>query len=201
MQSSPVSKHSPQHPVLIHPLPSRAINNVLRTLMKESLCSLNGEVKICLILDFTCSKDEEGTCFPVYFYNINNVMSVCYDFHGDILKVKQFYTLHCIVIVMTYEVVSKSFRTGRLEEELQMIQLSAIRYICIAILWVSLISFAAITLCVVSQRVFIVVSAYLVIHSDRKIWKLSYTSRGGPGYLGRITTARSSRDRLGCDAV
>jgi hypothetical protein len=35
---------------------------------------------------------------------------------------------------------SRSFRTGRLERELQIIQLSAIRYSCIAILWVSLLS-------------------------------------------------------------
>jgi hypothetical protein len=48
-----------------------------------------------------------------------------------------------------YEDVSKSFRTGRLERELQMVQLS-----WIAILWVSLVSIAAITLCVASQRVF-----------------------------------------------
>jgi hypothetical protein len=33
-----------------------------------------------------------------------------------------------------YEGVSKSFRTGRLERELQMVQLSAIRCSCIAIL-------------------------------------------------------------------
>jgi hypothetical protein len=35
-----------------------------------------------------------------------------------------------------YEDVSKRFRTGRLERELQMIQLSATRCSCIAILWV-----------------------------------------------------------------
>jgi hypothetical protein len=38
-----------------------------------------------------------------------------------------------------------------------MVQLSATRCSCIAILWVSLVSFAAITICVASQRVFIVV--------------------------------------------
>jgi hypothetical protein len=36
-----------------------------------------------------------------------------------------------------YEHVSKSFRTGRLKRELQMVQLSATRCGCIAILWVS----------------------------------------------------------------
>jgi hypothetical protein len=67
-----------------------------------------------------------------------------------------------------YEGVSKSFRTGRLERELQMIQLCATRYSCIAILWVNLVSFAAITLHVASQRVLIVVSIYFVIDSVRK---------------------------------
>jgi hypothetical protein len=50
-----------------------------------------------------------------------------------------------------YDGVSKSFRTGHLERELQMVQLSATRYSCIAILWVSLVIFAAILLCVASQ--------------------------------------------------
>jgi hypothetical protein len=55
--------------------------------------------------------------------------------------------------VTTYEGVSKSFRTGRLERELQMFQLCARRCSCMAILWVSLMSFAAMTRCVASQRV------------------------------------------------
>jgi hypothetical protein len=50
-----------------------------------------------------------------------------------------------------------------------MVQLSATRCSYIATLWVSLVSFAAITLCVASQRVFIVVSIYFVIDSVRKI--------------------------------
>jgi hypothetical protein len=56
-----------------------------------------------------------------------------------------------------YEGVSKSFRTGRLGRELQMVQLFVTRCNCIAILSVSLVSFAAITFCVASQRVFTVV--------------------------------------------
>jgi hypothetical protein len=43
---------------------------------------------------------------------------------------------------MAYEGVSKSFRTDRLERELQMVQLSATTCSCIAILWVSLVSLA-----------------------------------------------------------
>jgi hypothetical protein len=42
---------------------------------------------------------------------------------------------------------NQNFRTGRLEWELQMVQLSVTRCSCIAILWVSLESFASITLC------------------------------------------------------
>jgi hypothetical protein len=68
-----------------------------------------------------------------------------------------------------YEGVSKSFGTGRLDRELQMVQLSATRCSCIAIFLVSIVSFAAITLCVASQRVFIVVSVYFVIDSVRKL--------------------------------
>jgi hypothetical protein len=62
--------------------------------------------------------------------------------------------------------ISKIFRTGRLERELQMVQLPATRCSCIAILSVSIVSFAVITLCAVSQRVFIV---YFVIDSVRKL--------------------------------
>jgi hypothetical protein len=70
--------------------------------------------------------------------------------------------------MFNYEGVSKSFRTGRLERELQMVQLSAIRCSCISILWVSLVSFAAITLCVASQRVFIIV-VYFIINSVQEL--------------------------------
>jgi hypothetical protein len=53
----------------------------------------------------------------------------------------------------TYECVSKSFRTGRLEREPQMVQLSVIRCSFIAILWVNVVSLVTITFCVASQRV------------------------------------------------
>jgi hypothetical protein len=66
------------------------------------------------------------------------------------------------------EGVSKSFRTGRLERELQMVQLAATRCNCIAILWVSIVSFVAITLCIAPQRVFIIV-IYFVVDSLRKL--------------------------------
>jgi hypothetical protein len=70
---------------------------------------------------------------------------------------------------------SKIFRTGRMERELQMVQLSATTCSCIAILWVSLVSFAVKTLCVASQQVFIIVD--FVIDSVRKLLDIpSYAS-------------------------
>jgi hypothetical protein len=48
-----------------------------------------------------------------------------------------------------------------------MVQLSATNWNFIATLWVSLVSFAAITLCVASQRVFIFVSVHFVVGSVR----------------------------------
>jgi hypothetical protein len=52
-----------------------------------------------------------------------------------------------------------------------MVQLSNTRCSCITILWVGLVNFAAITLCVTSQRVFIVVVVVVcfVIDSVRKL--------------------------------
>jgi hypothetical protein len=50
-----------------------------------------------------------------------------------------------------------------------MVQLSAAMCNCIAILWVSLVSSDAITLCVASQRVFIITVVYFVIDSVRKL--------------------------------
>jgi hypothetical protein len=69
----------------------------------------------------------------------------------------------------THEGVCKSFRTGRLERGIQMVQFSATMCSCITILWVSLVSFAAIALCVASQWVFIFVNVYFVIDSVRKL--------------------------------
>jgi hypothetical protein len=82
-----------------------------------------------------------------------------------------------------YKGVSKSFRTGHLEQELQMVQLSATRYSCIAILWVSLVSFATITLCIDSQQVFIVVSVYFVIDSLRELLDTSLYDVSEAAYL------------------
>jgi hypothetical protein len=59
-----------------------------------------------------------------------------------------------------YTRVYPSFWTGHLEWELQMVQLSATRCSCIAILLVSLVSFATITFRVASW-VFIVVGYFI----------------------------------------
>jgi hypothetical protein len=91
------------------------------------------------------------------------------------MKVVNFHGI--IEICSTHEGVSKSFRAGRLERKLQMIQLSATRRSYIAILWVSLVSFSATTLCVGTQRLFVVVVVvvvvclfvYFVIGSVRKL--------------------------------
>jgi hypothetical protein len=84
-------------------------------------------------------------------------------------KILQVGVAQSSVVRQEYESVSKSVRTGRLERELQMVQHSAARCSCIAILWVSLVSFAVITLCIASQRLFVAVSIHFVINSVRKL--------------------------------
>jgi hypothetical protein len=51
-----------------------------------------------------------------------------------------------------------------------MAQLSATKCSCIATLWASLVSFAAITLCVASQRVFVFVIVYFVMTQSGNFW-------------------------------
>jgi hypothetical protein len=65
--------------------------------------------------------------------------------------------------------VTKSFPTGRLEREMQMVQNFATRCSFIAILWVSLVTFSAITLCGACQQMFTVVLVYFVIDSVRRL--------------------------------
>jgi hypothetical protein len=124
-------------------------NEILSSTWRETECRLDvclatngGHIEICGAYD----KLREAQCLKMYRF----------------LK----YTLWLKML----EGVSKSFRTGRLELELQMVQLSATRCSCIAILRVSLVSFAAKTLCVALQRVFIVVAiVYFGIDSVRKL--------------------------------
>jgi len=69
----------------------------------------------------------------------------------------------------THESVSKSFWTGCLEREMQMVQPSATRYSCITIFLVGLVSFAIVTLCVASQLVIPKVRVHFVIYSVQKL--------------------------------
>jgi hypothetical protein len=88
-----------------------------------------------------------------------------FRFDGDVRKMWNFLLWYLFFMenknmttgrnILMYEGVSKSFRTGRLERELKMTQLSATRCSFIAILWASLVSFVTITLCVASRRVFV----------------------------------------------
>jgi hypothetical protein len=74
--------------------------------------------------------------------------------------------IHSYCLYLTaHDSVSKSVWTGCLEQELQMVQLSATRCSCITILWASLVSFAAITLCVAS---WVSVVVYFVTNSVQK---------------------------------
>jgi hypothetical protein len=93
---------------------------------------------------------------------------------------KKFFSVHFIshfrVSINTYQAISKfpnwppGVRTAN-----GTAFCSDTRCNCIAILSVSLVSFAAVTLCVASQGVFIVVSVYFIIDSVRKLLdKLSY---------------------------
>jgi hypothetical protein len=69
-----------------------------------------------------------------------------------------------------YEGVFRSFQTGHLERELQMVQFSATKCSCIAIPWVSLVSFTAIALCVASQWIIPKVSLHFVMTQSGNFW-------------------------------
>jgi hypothetical protein len=66
-------------------------------------------------------------------------------------------------------VYPKVSRLAAWSKKVQMVQLSATRCSCITIVWVSPVSFTAITICVASQWVFIVVNIYFVIDSVQKL--------------------------------
>jgi hypothetical protein len=127
-----------------------------------------------MTIDFKTSKwrsiiSLSSHCIPLQYsfcYVLFNVSTKCEAARStDTLNLK----IWVVKVEPVYEGVSKSFRTGRLAREQQMVELSAIRCSCIAILWVILMSFAAITLCVASQQVFVFVVVYFVIDSVRKL--------------------------------
>jgi hypothetical protein len=94
---------------------------------------------------------------------------------------------------------SKSFRTGRLEREIQMAQLSTTRCTCFAILWVSLMNFAAIALWWWQQRVIIPkVSVYFVLYSVRKVldtpsYKAARTCTAGLQRVIKVITTEGAQ--------
>jgi hypothetical protein len=135
----------------LHKIPTRSTNKVSpRTLQTALVCE-------------------------VRFSKIKKNVMLHYDSFND--RVNLWDSVTVTKLVHIYDGVTKSFRTDRLERALRMEQLSATRCSCIAILWVSLVSFAAITLCVASQLVFIITVVYFVTDSVRKLLDIpSYTS-------------------------
>jgi hypothetical protein len=132
------------------PLLQHLSNTVCLTFFKAFL-----RIGSCYVQTFRCLSvsEEKKTHVTFHFICVSRL-------HG-----------HLVVVFLCrkYEGVSKSFQTRCLERELQMVQLfSNNRCSCITSLWVSLVSFAAIILCVASQRVFFVL-VYFVIDSG---WKL-----------------------------
>jgi hypothetical protein len=119
-------------------------------------------VKWAFILRFVKWRVDRDYCFVSSLFKLVIV--------GYILLLFGATSVQLAARCLLYEGVSRSFRTGRLARELQMVQLSATRCSCVGILWVSLVSFAAITLCVASQRVTPKVSLCFVIDSVRKLF-------------------------------
>jgi hypothetical protein len=121
----------------------------------QSCVSLTGfSLKICFYLKNKIANIKTNSQRNIAKKSLSSFFDVCHLF--------QFCTSHT---VCTTKSVSRSFRTDRLKRELQMVHLSDTRCSCIAILWASSVSFAAITLCVASQRVLTVV--YLVMIQAR----------------------------------
>jgi hypothetical protein len=98
---------------------------------------------------------------------ISSLTYICYTF-----KPCSRICITAYIFVLHMRVYPKVSGLVAWEWELQMVQLSATKCSCIAILWVSLVSFAAITPCVASQWVIPKVSVYFVIDS---VWKLLNT--------------------------
>jgi hypothetical protein len=108
---------------------------------------------------------------------INWLLTIC------VATVLQFWlqldSLCMFSCVVKNEGVSKSFRNGRLERELQMVQLSATVCSCIAILLVSLVSFAAITFVLLLNECFLLLIS-LSSHYGRN-FSLQHRVQNGSG--------------------
>jgi len=72
-----------------------------------------------------CSVEAQGQLYLLPLRNMQNGGRPCYPLFED---------SSCSSSDAEYEGVSKSFRTGHLERELQMVQLSATRCNCVTIL-------------------------------------------------------------------
>jgi hypothetical protein len=119
-------------------------------------------------------------CLPVIAFNqLTNIHETCYRLDMNIAPSDAIAALNYHLqtptkvkwLVWPYEVRGciQKFPDWPPGAELQMEQLSATRCSCITILWLSLVSFPAVTLCVASQRVIPKVSVHFVIDSVRKL--------------------------------
>jgi hypothetical protein len=122
----------------------------------------HGNRRLVTVFKRALSEMKPLRTFLHYFSEISSTESI-YKYTLKIMR-------HIIGDKKLYEGVSKNVRNGRLERELHMVQLSATECSCITIFWVSLVSFAVITLGVPSQRVFIVAVVYFVMTQSGNFW-------------------------------
>jgi hypothetical protein len=114
----------------------------------------------------------------VHHSSIPHIMCLLRMLDKEFFAVPHNYLFQGFPQYFMYKSVSKSFWTGRLEWKLQMVQLCTTRCSCIAILWVSVMSFATITFCVASQWVFIIIVywlsletfIYTLVHIKWHVW-------------------------------
>jgi hypothetical protein len=102
--------------------------------------ALHGSVSICLWILNTKLRIR----FNSHFYHqckTHKKRKMLHFSHNKLWR-QGLPVMHCsFTKYILYEGVSKSYRSGRLERELQMVQFSANRFSCITALWVSLVSF------------------------------------------------------------
>jgi hypothetical protein len=78
-------------------------------------------------LNYSCSENEISR--KIFIHKCEEI----HEYLGYYI-IRNFASYAGHLLFLRYEGVSKSFRTGRLDRELQLVQLSATRYSCIAIL-------------------------------------------------------------------
>jgi hypothetical protein len=135
-------------------------------LQRSDLWNLKFCMGTCVSFLFRC---KAWNCKVSVSGHLNRcVIDLHYLSFVPVISYKWFAWLDMYYNCIEYKGVSRSFWTGHLVQELQMVQLSATKYSCIAILWVSLVCFATMTLCVASQWVFIVV--YSLLTQSGNFW-------------------------------